>query len=100
MEGELDGFDLGGDTDFDEDDVLLQMVGGRAALIPVSARRLPADVKTDLADVMRAAARINEAVQVLDELVIDLRDRGVSWSVIGWTLGMTGEGARQRFGNV
>ena len=32
------------------------------------------------------------------ELVADARNAGVSWGLIGWSLGMTGEGARQRYG--
>lgn len=87
-----------GVTDFDED-VLLELVGGHAALIPVSARRLPPEVKLQLTDLMRLTAEIDRAVQELGERVLELRESGASWSVIGWGLGTTGEGARKRFGS-
>lgn len=31
-------------------------------------------------------------------LVDEARDAGISWNVIGWSLGLTGEGARRAYG--
>ena len=33
-----------------------------------------------------------------DELVAEARSAGLSWAVIGWSVGTTGEAARQRWG--
>lgn len=44
-----------------------------------------------------AAVRDLEATQARE--VARLRDLGASWAVVGWLVGMTGEGARKRWGS-
>ena len=93
----LEGYPRGA-TDHDDDDVLLQLVGGQGVAVPRSLQRLDADAKLDVADLMRCVAALAELQDQVGLLVDDLRGQGVSWSGIGWALGTTGEAARQRFG--
>lgn len=39
-----------------------------------------------------------KAAAELDQLVATARSRGVSWAAIGWAVGISGEGARQKWG--
>jgi hypothetical protein len=46
----------------------------------------------------RAAASRDRAQRRLDDCVADARGDGVSWVAVGGLVGMTGEGARKRYG--
>jgi hypothetical protein len=52
-----------------------------------------------LADIQGVAGRIQMAQQELDECVQVARELGASWHTIGWSVGLTGEGARKRWGS-
>jgi len=72
---------------------------GLPVLLPrtAGARRLGGEKLEVLADVQAVARRIEEARERLDALVAEARDLGVPWSLIGFSVGTTGEAARQRW---
>ena len=65
---------------------------------PTSYRRLSDVQRRTFARLQDHAEQLAAMDQHMRELVADARDAGVSWGLIGWSLGMTGEGARQRYG--
>lgn len=96
MPSNLDGFRQG-KTDHDEEDIFVSRGALGAAIVPRSARKLSPEAKADLADLQRCVGALNTLIDTLPGLVEDLRDQGVSWGVIGWAVGTTGEAARQRW---
>ena len=65
---------------------------------PASYRRLSDAQRRTFARLQDHAEQLAAMDQHMRELVADARNAGVSWGLIGWSLGMTGEGARQRYG--
>lgn len=65
---------------------------------PRAVSRLGADQREALDRLVRQAREIERQRALLDATVRKARDQGVSWAVIGWALGTTGEAARQRWG--
>lgn len=65
---------------------------------PAAYRRLSPEQQVYVASVQEHGAALVEMQERLDELVAEARSADVSWHLIGWSLGMTGEGARQRWG--
>lgn len=49
---------------------------------------------------MRARKAVEDAIAAEREIALDLRDSGHSWSAIGAAVGLSGEGARSRYGTV
>lgn len=52
----------------------------------------------DLAKIRAAIADINRAVQRRDRIVRAARDRGATWTELGFALGITAQGAQKRYG--
>jgi hypothetical protein len=94
----LEPLDPGGVTDFDGDDVLIELFGARAAMVPKSAQKMPTESKLLLATLIRQVQEVYELQAALEGTVEQLREQNASWRIIGWGLGTTGEAARQRFG--
>lgn len=65
---------------------------------PATLRRLGPAQRDDVELLQEHGLALVRMQQHLDELVERARDSGVSWNLIGWSLGITGEGARQRWG--
>jgi hypothetical protein len=87
------------EDDYDGDDrVVLRTPEGRAAILPKSAGRLGGDALEVYADLMGVGLQVAELEDRLGQLVDQARELGVSWSLIGSATGLTGEGARQRYG--
>lgn len=84
-----------GDTDYDGDDVVITC---DATIVPASLRRLSQVDRETTTLIMLRAREIMEAQDALATLVEEAREDGISWGAIGWSLGMTGEGARLRYG--
>jgi len=75
--------------------------GGKAFFQPVehrAARGLSGPKQAALADLQEHARALAGMRDHLRELVDDCREQGISWSLIGWSLGITAEGARQAYG--
>lgn len=94
---------FGTGTDYDGDEVnVVQSASGAAyflpASLPVSVRRLRPAQADAVSELQKATMKREELMQRIDHLVGDLREEGVSWGVIGWSVGTTSEAARQRWG--
>lgn len=74
---------------------------GRAFFQPVeqrAARGLTGPKQAALADLQEHARSLAIMREHLAALVEECREQGISWSLIGWSLGITGEGARKMYG--
>lgn len=72
----------------------------RAAPLPFAFGRMgrtQRGIVTTLSDVVRQA---EQAELRLDRWVVQARAHGISWAVIGTVCGLTGEGARKRWGSL
>jgi hypothetical protein len=58
---------------------------------------LPWDVREVLHDLQVHALQLEQMQAHLAQLVAEARGRGTSWAMVGWSLGMTRDGARKRF---
>ena len=72
----------------------------RSTLPPRALQRLTPQARNTLAAVQNLAATLLSLEEHLDRHVVELRQEGASWQVIGWALGVTGEGARKRWGEM
>jgi hypothetical protein len=72
----------------------------RPAVRPRSWDRLGEEGQYVLAGLQGIAAQIHEMQGHLEEHVLEARELGASWDLIGWSIGTTGEAVRQRFGVV
>lgn len=81
------------------DGVALRRLDDRTVLFwPASFDRLPRDVR-DLAElVMEWVHMRRELLTKIDATVPALREMGMSWGQVGFLVGMSSEGARQRWG--
>jgi hypothetical protein len=61
------------------------------------ANPLDVDQAAVVHDLQTHAVRLEQMQGHLVQLVGDARAEGVSWALIGWSLGITKEGARKRF---
>lgn len=83
----------------DEDVELRRSDHGAVVLVPASTPRMKSRRQYELAaELQRTVVELRRQQQQLDAVVLDARDAGVSWHVIGWSVGTTAEGARQRWG--
>lgn len=55
--------------------------------------------RTELGDLTEQMLRIEEMLEQVPRLVLACRYRGVSWELIGRALGMTKQGAQQKYGH-
>lgn len=70
-----------------------------AAVMPRSVARLPEESIAVLRSLQRNVLATQHLTNQLDYLVDQARDEGASWAAIGWSVGTTGEAARQRWGD-
>ena len=106
MRGQLDNSEwdatpLGGEDDVGA--VRIQRVraaDGRlsAAVVPTAFGRLGGEAVEVVRDLQRVGAAMAALQVEARELVAEARELGVSWDLLGWSLGVTGEGARKRYG--
>lgn len=82
-----------------EDVVVVKTPAGQATVLPASARRLSGDALETYADLMKRALQVAELEHEMGRLADELRGYGVSWNLIGHAVGLTGEGARGRYGD-
>lgn len=86
----------------DDDNVEVQIIKtalGRAVIVPRSLSRLTGGALEAIADVQLVAAEIQAQGDQLEVFVREARDHGASWAAIGWSVGTSGEAARQRWGD-
>ena len=65
---------------------------------PGALGRLTPHQAEDVAALQHLALQMEELENHLDAHVLEARSSGVSWAIIGWSTGLTAEGARQRWG--
>ncbi len=70
-----------------------------AVILPARARKLDGETFALFSRAQHAGIAIGEQMELLGELVPELRKRNVSWSLIGWAVGLTGEAVRQKWGD-
>lgn len=90
-------------TEFDGEGVVVRVhsaaPGERyAAVVPRSIRHLSRLQREPFSDLQKIGQQLEHLENHAVELVKECRRLGVSWAAIGWTLGLTGEGARLRYG--
>ncbi len=72
--------------------------GPQAVMIPTSMRRkLDDEGMLLVGDIQHAVRQITKLQNFLDTAVDDARAQGMSWATIGWTVGLTAEGARKKW---
>lgn len=67
-------------------------------VMPKSAGRLSGEGRSLMAELQATVYEIRERQDRVEGLVGMMREAGVSWALIGWCLGVTGDGARRRWG--
>lgn len=77
---------------------IVRTPSGGAFFAPASLRRLDGEQQEVAASLQRAALAALQVQQLVAQQVDEARAAGLSWSAIGWCLGVTGEASRQRFG--
>lgn len=65
---------------------------------PRAWSRMPIEAQETLAGLQAIVGQMRQMEEHVAEHVLELREMGASWDLIGWSLGMTGEGTRKRFG--
>lgn len=70
----------------------------RPARDPVALGRLTRSQRAIVDELADHGLEISEMQAHMRAMVTDARDQGLSWNVIGWALGLTGEGARRAYG--
>lgn len=72
---------------------------GIAGFRPVAFDRMSPDRKLLAGELIKLVGQQRHLARELESLVQHMRDHGVSWQVIGWCVGTSGEAARQRWGS-
>jgi hypothetical protein len=85
---------------FEEEDVVVGVSGSVMVIAPRSVRNMNPGALQAFGELQAAALAIVQARQEMSACVAELRDRGVSWSAIGWATGLTPEAAKKRWAAV
>jgi hypothetical protein len=97
---DFDHVGLGNDDDAETSDgvQIMRTAAGRGVVLPRSLRGLKGQAAEVVSELQRTAVAIGQAQDDLGHLVAEARAHGVSWAGIGWSVGTSGEAARQRWG--
>lgn len=98
---ELDDMNVPGNAELAPDDEGVSIVLGHgqfATLEPASFKRLDRHRLAAARELMQLVGRRRHLAMEIEDLVLEMREHGVSWGVIGWCVGTTSEAARQRWG--
>lgn len=89
----------GGDPDGVADDgvAIAKSSSGQAYFMPVRLRNAPPETRALIAAAQGQVRAMMKARLELDRTVAQLREADVSWGSIGWTVGLTPDGARKRW---
>ena len=71
---------------------------GSAVVLPRAVRGLRGEALEAAAELQRVAVHRTELDEQMGHLAGHLRDLGVSWGVIGWSVGTTAQAAQKRWG--
>jgi hypothetical protein len=89
---------IGAEHTEEDGEIGVWRVDGHIVFVPRSYRRLSAEGKSVIGEMQEQVAHISQIQAALAESVTYARDLGVSWDLIGWSVGTTGNAARQRWG--
>ena len=78
--------------------VFRDAAGAHAYVLPRSLRGLSAEAERMAAEVQLVARQRLELDEQLKQLVAGGRAAGLSWSALGWCVGVTGEAVRKTYG--
>jgi len=78
--------------------VFRDAMGAHAYVLPRSLRNLTPEQERMAAGVQLVGRQRLEADEQLEHLVASGRAAGLSWSALGWCLGVTGEAVRKAYG--
>jgi len=97
----LAAMSFGDDDDADAVDLMVisdDKGNRRAFYLPMNIQRALDNRQLELIAEMQGYMRQIEKLQKrLDAKALEARRYGTSWATIGWSVGLTGEGARQRW---
>lgn len=70
----------------------------RALFMPTSmSKKLDRDQLRLVADMQRDVMQIQQLQEHIESLALKGREWGLSWAAIGWSVGLTAEGARKKW---
>ena len=69
-------------------------------IVPRAFARLSQEGMEVVSDLQRKAFALHDLRDEVEALVIQSREAGASWAVIGWSVGTSGDAARQRWGEL
>lgn len=72
---------------------------GHVLLLPSAYGRLSEGQREWVAELQDIAACMARLSDQLEEVVAGAREEGISWDLIGWSIGRTGRAASMRFGH-
>jgi len=95
----FDPLGIGRAYDETEGDVTVTRTpAGGVVILPASIRRLKGEQLELTAQLQSLVSEIGRLQEFLAEGVEVCRESGLSWGVIGWSVGTTGDAARKRWG--
>lgn len=83
--------------DFGDEAITISVSNGSAAFLPISVLRAAPEVRAILGDIQDVVLARQKLLRDLDRLVLEARDLGASWNILGWSTGMAGTNARKRW---
>lgn len=100
----FDAMSIGTDTDEDDPVVVARARKGQPdnmhILLPLSMKKqLSEEARSIVADMQSAVVQIQRLQEQIDQAVVAGREEGMSWAAIGWSVGLTAEGARKKWSN-
>lgn len=97
---DFDPLGIGRGHDIDQAVKVTRLAAGGVVLLPQAIRRLKGESLEAAQALQETAAEIGMLQDRLEAYVGRARELGLSWNVIGWSVGTSGEAARQRWGLV
>jgi len=94
----FDPVTIGTDEAATEGVTVVRSESGRVAFVPRSVERLEGEALELTIEAQEVVLSIREGQERLDLLVEAMREVGVSWAAIGWCVGVSPQGAQQRWG--
>lgn len=93
------------DTHLGRDDVpgdsvrVLRNESGSVLMLPSAYAKLNESQRELISELQHVAAEISRLTDAMGSLVREGRDEGLSWDLLGWSIGRTGRAVSMRFGD-
>jgi hypothetical protein len=95
---DLDRLAVGHENPGGDGDVSVLFRDGAAVIVPTALRSLRGPALEVVEELQRTVVEIAERQDRVDVLVAAGRQVGLSWGSLGWCMGISAAGVRQRFG--